>query len=207
MADQLPEELGARLGAAGLDPAEVVRVVRVALAEDLAGGGDVTTAATIPAEAVGTAELVSRGAGVVAGLSVAELVFILVGAGDGAAERVQRPAASVVRTHQPAQVGVAESAVRADQPVDAAERAAVVCTQQVRDGERVAPGQALMTVQGPLAAILTAERTALNLLCHLSGVATLTRQWVDAVAGTDARIRDTRKTLPGLRALQKYAVR
>jgi nicotinate-nucleotide pyrophosphorylase (carboxylating) len=62
-------------------------------------------------------------------------------------------------------------------------------------------------VTGPLAAILTAERTALNLLCHLSGVATLTRSWVLAVAGTGAQIRDTRKTLPGLRALQKYAVR
>jgi nicotinate-nucleotide pyrophosphorylase (carboxylating) len=64
-----------------------------------------------------------------------------------------------------------------------------------------------MTVRGPLQAILTAERTALNFLCHMSGVATLTRRWVDAVAGTGARIRDTRKTLPGLRALEKYAVR
>jgi nicotinate-nucleotide pyrophosphorylase (carboxylating) len=184
--DDLSAELSERLGAAGLDPAEVVRVVRLALAEDLAGGADVTTAATIPAGTVGTAELVSRGAGVVAGLSVAELVFILVGAGDRAAERVQRPVASVVRADQPA---------------------AVICTQRVGDGERVSAGQVLMTVQGPLAAILTAERTALNVLCHLSGVATLTRSWVDAVAGTDARIRDTRKTLPGLRALQKYAVR
>jgi nicotinate-nucleotide pyrophosphorylase (carboxylating) len=65
----------------------------------------------------------------------------------------------------------------------------------------------LATVRGPVRAILTAERTALNLLCHLSGVATLTRRWVDAVAGTGAQIRDTRKTLPGLRALEKYAVR
>ena len=64
-----------------------------------------------------------------------------------------------------------------------------------------------MTVEGDLAAILTAERTVLNLLCHLSGVASLTRRWVDAVAGTGAQIRDTRKTLPGLRALEKYAVR
>src|ERR1022692_1764207 len=116
---------------------------------------------------MGTAELVSRVAGVVAGLSVIEVVFALPG--------------------QPAP--------------------AVLCRQLVHDGERVAAGQVLMTVRGPLAVILTAERTALNLLCHLSGVATLTRQWVDAVAGTDARIRDTRKTLPGLRALQKYAVR
>lgn len=64
-----------------------------------------------------------------------------------------------------------------------------------------------MTVHGPLRAILTAERTALNLLGHMSGVATLTGLWVDAVAGTGARIRDTRKTLPGLRMLEKYAVR
>lgn len=64
-----------------------------------------------------------------------------------------------------------------------------------------------MRVEGPLAGILTAERTALNFLGHLSGIATLTTAWVDAVAGTGAKIRDTRKTLPGLRALEKYAVR
>ena len=75
------------------------------------------------------------------------------------------------------------------------------------DGDRVAAGQSLLTVSGPIGPILTAERTALNLLCHLSGIATLTRRWVDAVAGTGAQIRDTRKTLPGLRALEKYAVR
>jgi nicotinate-nucleotide pyrophosphorylase (carboxylating) len=65
----------------------------------------------------------------------------------------------------------------------------------------------LATVSGPTRALLTAERTALNLLCHLSGVATATAQWVQAVQGTGARIRDTRKTTPGLRALEKYAVR
>jgi nicotinate-nucleotide pyrophosphorylase (carboxylating) len=74
------------------------------------------------------------------------------------------------------------------------------------DGERVAPGEVLATVEGPMADVLTAERTALNFLGHLSGVATLTRRWVDAVEGTGARIRDTRKTMPGLRALEKYAV-
>ncbi len=62
-------------------------------------------------------------------------------------------------------------------------------------------------MRGPVRDLLTAERTALNLLGHLSGVATLTRRWVDAVAGTGAQIRDTRKTLPGLRGLEKYAVR
>jgi len=75
------------------------------------------------------------------------------------------------------------------------------------DGERVQPGQILLTATGPVRDLLTAERTALNLLTHLSGVATLTRAWVDAVSGTGAQIRDTRKTMPGLRALEKYAVR
>jgi nicotinate-nucleotide pyrophosphorylase (carboxylating) len=75
------------------------------------------------------------------------------------------------------------------------------------DGARVSAGEVLATVRGPVRDILTAERTALNLLGHLSGVATLTRRWVDAIDGTGAQIRDTRKTLPGLRALEKYAVR
>jgi nicotinate-nucleotide pyrophosphorylase (carboxylating) len=75
------------------------------------------------------------------------------------------------------------------------------------DGATVEPGEVLATVRGPVRDLLTAERTALNLLGHLSGIATLTRRWVDAVAGTGVQIRDTRKTLPGLRTLEKYAVR
>jgi nicotinate-nucleotide pyrophosphorylase (carboxylating) len=75
------------------------------------------------------------------------------------------------------------------------------------DGDRLAAGDSALTVRAPVRGLLTAERTALNLLCHLSGVATATAAWVDAVAGTGARIRDTRKTLPGLRLLEKYAVR
>ena len=75
------------------------------------------------------------------------------------------------------------------------------------DGARVAAGEPALVVRAPVRGLLTAERTALNLLCHLSGVATATAAWVDAVAGTGARIRDTRKTLPGLRLLEKYAVR
>jgi nicotinate-nucleotide pyrophosphorylase (carboxylating) len=75
------------------------------------------------------------------------------------------------------------------------------------DGDRLTPGDAALTVRGPVRGLLTAERTALNLLCHLSGVATATAAWVEAVAGTGTRIRDTRKTLPGLRLLEKYAVR
>ncbi len=160
------EPIARALRAAGLDPAAVTALVAAALAEDLAGGVDVTTAATVPAEAVGQADVVARSAGVVAGLPVAEAVFWLAS-----------PAS----------------------PVQSAERAA--------DGDVVAAGQAVLTVTGPVSALLTAERTALNLLCHLSGVATLTRQWVAEVAGTRARIRDTRKTTPGLRALEKYAVR
>lgn len=75
------------------------------------------------------------------------------------------------------------------------------------DGARVSAGEVLGTVHGPLRDLLTAERTALNLIGHLSGVATLTRRWVDAIAGTGAQVRDTRKTMPGLRVLEKYAVR
>ena len=75
------------------------------------------------------------------------------------------------------------------------------------DGDRLAAGDPRWPCGHRSRALLTAERTALNLLCHLSGVATATAAWVDAVAGTGARIRDTRKTLPGLRLLEKYAVR
>ncbi|MDH6679501.1 nicotinate-nucleotide pyrophosphorylase (carboxylating) [Rhodococcus sp. LBL1] len=78
---------------------------------------------------------------------------------------------------------------------------------RVADGTRVQPGDAVLTVNAPTRGLLTAERTMLNLMCHLSGIATATSAWVDAVAGTDCKIRDSRKTLPGLRGLQKYAVR
>jgi len=78
---------------------------------------------------------------------------------------------------------------------------------RVEDGARLQPGESLLTVQAETRGLLTAERTMLNLICHLSGVATTTAAWVEAVRETKARVRDTRKTLPGLRALQKYAVR
>jgi nicotinate-nucleotide pyrophosphorylase (carboxylating) len=80
-------------------------------------------------------------------------------------------------------------------------------TAQRRDGDRLATGDVAVAVRAPVAGLLTAERTALNVLCHLSGIATVTAAWVDAVAGTGVSIRDSRKTLPGLRTLQKYAVR
>jgi nicotinate-nucleotide pyrophosphorylase (carboxylating) len=162
----IPADTSGRLEAVGLDPERVASLVLAALAEDLAGGQDITTVATVPASTAGRAGLIARSAGVVAGLPVAELAFLLVPGG---------------------------------QPVAVSYDAA--------DGDRVSPGQPVLTVSGPVGAILTAERTALNLLCHLSGVATLTRRFADAVAGTNARIRDTRKTMPGLRALEKYAVR
>jgi nicotinate-nucleotide pyrophosphorylase (carboxylating) len=153
------------LAAAGLDPAGVAEVVARALAEDLADGPDVTSAATIGADQDGRADAVPRQAGVIAGLPVAAYVFAVVGEG-----RV-------------------DVDIKAD------------------DGEIAGPGEVLLTAHGPVRDLLTAERTALNLLTHLSGVATMTRIWVEAVSASKAQIRDTRKTLPGLRALEKYAVR
>jgi nicotinate-nucleotide pyrophosphorylase (carboxylating) len=83
----------------------------------------------------------------------------------------------------------------------------VVMEQLVKDGDRVGPGDVLLSGRALVRSLLTAERSALNILCHLSGIATVTRRWVDEVAGTGARILDTRKTNPGLRSLEKYAVR
>jgi nicotinate-nucleotide pyrophosphorylase (carboxylating) len=149
----------------GLDPAMVAEVIHRALDEDLAGGTDITSWATVPADQRSRGVFGARGEGVVAGLAVAAAVV----------EMVCGPEASDV-------------------------------VYMAKDGERVQRGP-VAEVEAPTRLLLTAERTALNLLCHLSGVATLTRRWADALAGTDARVRDTRKTLPGLRALQKYAVR
>jgi nicotinate-nucleotide pyrophosphorylase (carboxylating) len=80
-------------------------------------------------------------------------------------------------------------------------------SRKVSDGTHVSRGDVLMSVQGPVRLLLTAERTALNYLCHLSGVATTTNAWVQALSSTRAQVRDTRKTLPHFRALEKYAVR
>lgn len=85
--------------------------------------------------------------------------------------------------------------------------AAAAVEARVADGDGVAPGDIILRVGAPVRPLLEVERTSLNLICHLSGIATATRAWVDAVAGTGARVRDTRKTTPGLRALEKYAVR
>ncbi len=83
---------------------------------------------------------------------------------------------------------------------------AVSVSWNLTDGDRVSPATVIATVRGPLASVLSAERTALNLLCHLSGIATLTRRYVDETGGA-SKIRDTRKTTPGLRSLEKAAVR
>ena len=107
----------------------------------------------------------------------------------------------------PRQAGVLAGGPIAAQVFRTVIGASVRVEQLVPDGGALVPGQPALVVHGPTAGILTAERTALNLLTHLSGIASATRTWVDAVAGTGARIRDTRKTLPGLRALEKYAVR
>jgi nicotinate-nucleotide pyrophosphorylase (carboxylating) len=161
----LDPALAQLLADAGLDPAEVEDIATLALAEDLAGGEDVTSVATVPDEAVATGDFTARGAGVVAGLRIAEAVVSLVAEEEFTVER------------------------------------------HVEDGTRVEPGQVLLSVTTRTRDLLTAERTALNLLCHLSGIATATRAWADALEGTGAAVRDTRKTTPGLRALEKYAVR
>jgi nicotinate-nucleotide pyrophosphorylase (carboxylating) len=151
---------------AGLDLDETRALVRQALDEDLRYGPDVTTDATVPADAVTVATMAPRQAGTVAGLDVALLVLDEV-------------------------LGADHYTVR----------------NRVEDGHRVVAGEPVLTLEAPTRGLLTAERTMLNLVCHLSGIATTTSHWVDAVAGTEAKIRDSRKTLPGLRALQKYAVR
>jgi nicotinate-nucleotide pyrophosphorylase (carboxylating) len=140
--------------------------IRRGLKEDLRYGPDITTLATVSAEAVATASMVPREPGVIAGVDVALLVLDEVVGADGY------------------------------QVLD-----------RVEDGARLQPGRPLLTVRAQARGLLTAERTMLNLICHLSGIATVTAAWVDAVSGTEAKVRDTRKTLPGLRALQKYAVR
>jgi nicotinate-nucleotide pyrophosphorylase (carboxylating) len=162
----LSEATRSRLLGAGVDPDAVAAVVRAAVAEDLMGGHDVTSVATVPADQRSTATFGSRGEGVVAGLAVAAATI----------ETVCGHAASEFE-------------------------------YLVDDGQRVAPGTEVARVSAPTRSLLTAERTALNLLCHLSGVATLTRRWADALEGTAARVRDTRKTTPGIRFLEKYAVR
>jgi len=160
----LRSDIEALLVAARLDPDAVMELARRALEEDLDGGVDVTTQATVPPGQRAVLDLVARKPGVAAGVPVAAAVFCVVA--EGLDIRM---------------IGT--------------------------DGQRVASGDVLVSVTGSTHDLLRAERPALNLLCHLSGIATATRMWVDAVAGTSAKIRDTRKTTPGMRTLEKYAVR
>ncbi|MFJ4617264.1 carboxylating nicotinate-nucleotide diphosphorylase [Streptomyces sp. NPDC088812] len=161
----LDPALAQLLADAGLDPLEVEDIANVAIQEDLDHGVDVTTVATIPEDAVATADFTAREAGVVAGLRVAEAVLSVVCTNEFEVER------------------------------------------HVEDGDRVEAGQKLLSVTTRTRDLLTAERSALNLMCRLSGIATATRAWADVLEGTKARVRDTRKTTPGLRALEKFAVR
>ncbi|MCP2280648.1 carboxylating nicotinate-nucleotide diphosphorylase [Nocardia amikacinitolerans] len=151
---------------AALDRDEVLALIRTALDEDLRYGPDITTMATVPADAAVKASVVSRQHGTVAGIDVGLLVLDEV-------------------------IGASEYEI----------------TERVADGTRVRAGDVVLGVVAPTRGLLTAERTMLNLMCHLSGIATATAAWVDEVEGTACAIRDSRKTLPGLRGLQKYAVR
>jgi nicotinate-nucleotide pyrophosphorylase (carboxylating) len=139
-----------------------IDLIRRALAEDLAGGNDITSVATVSGDEHVIADFTARKSGVIAGIDMAIATLREVGLND--------------------------------------------ITQHLHDGDRVVPGSVLITVRGDTRAILLAERTALNFLGHLGGIATLTDQWVAAVAGTKTVIRDTRKTTPGLRLLEKAAV-
>jgi len=144
--------------------AACLKLVELALDEDLGTRGDLTSQAIIPAELAGKAVFVSRAAGVVAGLPAVALVCLTL---DGT----------------------------------------LTLQALVADGMKVDRGCQLATLAGPMRSVLAAERTALNFLQRLSGVATLTSEFVSAVKGLPAKILDTRKTTPGWRFLEKYAVR
>ena len=162
------EQSQSQLRSMGLDADAIRNLIEMAIAEDLAGGVDVTTVATVAAEQMSQLDLVARADGVAAGMTVAALDFELVAATAGHAIEVDQRAA---------------------------------------DADALVVGTTLLSIRGRTRDLLTAERTALNLLCHLSGVATATSLWAQALAGSQTRVRDTRKTTPLLRALEKYAVR
>ena len=147
-----------------LDGFDTDAIVTATLAEDMGEGGDVTSAAVIPAGTRFAAVMDSRDAIIVCGLEIAAAFF-----------RRMDPDAAIELL--------------------------------VADGAQVPPGTALMRITGGARALLTAERSALNTVQHLSGIATLTRAYVDRIAGTGATLLDTRKTIPGLRRLEKYATR
>jgi len=147
----------------GLSPNHIFQQVKDAISEDLAGGQDLTSVATITQSQVSTADFVTRTGGVVSGLHVVAAVLEY--------------------------CGVNHYEVLVD------------------EGAKVSAGKVLITAQGNTQKLLLAERTALNFLSHLSGISTLTNLWVSEISGTKCQIRDTRKTTPGLRMLEKFAVR
>lgn len=147
----------------GLSPNHIFQQVKDAISEDLAGGQDLTSVATITQSQVSTADFVTRTGGVVSGLHVVAAVLEY--------------------------CGVNHYEVLVD------------------EGAKVSAGKVLITAQGNTQKLLLAERTALNFLSHLSGISTLTNQWVSEISGTKCQVRDTRKTTPGLRMLEKFAVR
>ena len=149
----------------GLEPELVQALVDLAISEDLMGGVDVTSLATIPETQISQLDLVTRSAGVIAGIDIASLVFLSI----------------------------------SDKKIEV--------EKCVNDGSTVDTKTCVLSVKGETVDLLTAERTALNFLGHLSGIATITNKWVKEISGTEAKIRDTRKTTPGLRLLEKYAVR
>jgi nicotinate-nucleotide pyrophosphorylase (carboxylating) len=148
--------------------ATLTPLVETALAEDV-GGGDVTTALTVPPGLAGAGRIIARSPCVVAGVSIVAFTYRVL------SERFGAPAVTV--------------------------------RELIADGEPAGRGSRIVELEGSYSALLTGERVALNLLGHLTGVATLTAHYVAMIAGTKAVIVDTRKTLPGLRSLQKYAVR
>ncbi|CAB4891091.1 MAG: carboxylating nicotinate-nucleotide diphosphorylase [Actinobacteria bacterium] len=151
---------------ARLDPNHLAALINRAIEEDLDGGQDVTTMATVPLDQLSILDLCARRGGVIAGVPVAAAVFMAVCGEDD-----------------------------------------VEINFGAQDGDVVEAGHVVISVRAATHALLRAERPALNFLGHLSGIATSTRSWVDEISGTGAAIRDTRKTTPGLRALEKYAVR
>ena len=166
-----------------LSAAEIRHAVQAALAEDI-GGGDATTLATVLSNATAKAVMRAREPLVVAGIDFAESAFL----------------------------EVAKTYYWRDEFKKMWPRGGVAPVIQIRfekaarDGRQVKAGDTLLTVSGPARAILTAERVALNFVQRLSGVATLTSQFVAAIKGTRAQILDTRKTTPGWRRFEKYAV-
>jgi nicotinate-nucleotide pyrophosphorylase (carboxylating) len=166
-----------------LTAAEIRRAVRAALAEDL-GGGDATTLATVPAHARSVALMRAREPLTVAGIQFAEIAF-----------------------HEVAEKYYWRDAFNKMWPRGGVSPVIPIRIETTaRDGRRAKAGDTLLKITGPARAILSAERVALNFVQRLSGVATATAQFADAVRGTSAKILDTRKTTPGWRRFEKYAV-